>query len=58
MGAQFTLLPAHELVDRAYRPLHVLLKREGDVLNRGTIQRLFRGQGLSVRKRREQGRHC
>ncbi len=35
-----------------YRRLHVLLRREGHVVNRKKIQRLYREEGLSVRKRR------
>ena len=35
-----------------YRRLHVLLKREGHVVNRKKTQRLYREEGLSVRKRR------
>lgn len=35
-----------------YRRLHVLLRREGDVVNRKKTQRLYREEGLSVRKRR------
>lgn len=35
-----------------YRRLHVLLRREGHFLNRKKTQRLYREEGLSVRKRR------
>ncbi len=35
-----------------YRRLHVLLRREGHVVNRKKIQRLYLEEGLSVRKRR------
>lgn len=35
-----------------YRPLHVLLRREGYVVNRETTHRLYREDGLSVRKGR------
>lgn len=35
-----------------YRRLHVLLRREGRVMNRKKTQRLYREEGLSVRKRR------
>lgn len=35
-----------------YRRLHVLLRREGLVVNRKKTQRLYREEGLSVRKRR------
>jgi transposase InsO family protein len=35
-----------------YRRLHVLLRREGYVVNRKKTQRLYREEGLSVRKRR------
>jgi putative transposase len=36
----------------SYRRLHVLLRREGHVVNRKKTQRLYREEGLSVRKRR------
>ena len=35
-----------------YRRLHVLLRREGHIVNRKKTQRLYREEGLSVRKRR------
>lgn len=35
-----------------YRRLHVLLRREGHVVNRKKTQRLYREEDLSVRKRR------
>ena len=35
-----------------YRRLHVLLRREGHAINRKRTQRLYREEGLSVRKRR------
>jgi putative transposase len=35
-----------------YRRLHVLLRREGHVVNRKKTQRLYREEGLSVRRRR------
>ncbi len=35
-----------------YRRLHVLLRREGHAVNRKKTQRLYREEGLSVRKRR------
>ena len=35
-----------------YRRLHVLLRREGHAINRKKTQRLYREEGLSVRKRR------
>jgi len=35
-----------------YRRLHVLLRREGYVLNRKKTQRLYREEGFSVRKRK------
>jgi putative transposase len=35
-----------------YRRLHVLLRREGLVVNRKKTQRLYREEGLAVRKRR------
>lgn len=35
-----------------YRRLHVLLRREGEMLNRKKTYRLYREEGLSVRRRR------
>jgi transposase InsO family protein len=35
-----------------YRRLHVLLRQEGYAMNRKTTQRLYREEGLSVRRRR------
>jgi transposase InsO family protein len=35
-----------------YRRLHVLLRREGLVLNRKKTQRLYREEGLMVQRRR------
>src|SRR5829696_7638150 len=35
-----------------YRRLHVLLRREGERLNHKKTQRLYREEGLSVRRRR------
>ncbi len=35
-----------------YRRLHVLLRHEGHTLNRKKTQRLYREEGLSVRRRR------
>ena len=35
-----------------YRRLHVLLSHEGHVVNRKRTQRLYREEGLSVRRRR------
>ena len=35
-----------------YRRLHVLLRREGVIVNRKKVQRLYREEGLTVRKRR------
>jgi len=35
-----------------YRRLHVLLRHEGHALNRKKTQRLYREEGLSVRRRR------
>jgi putative transposase len=37
---------------RGYRRLHVLLRHEGLVANRKRSQRLYREEGLTVRKRR------
>lgn len=39
-----------------YRRLHVLLRREGFVMNRKKTQRLYREEGLAVRKRRARKR--
>ncbi len=39
-----------------YRRLHVILRRDGDVLNRKRTQRLYREEGLSVRRRRSRKR--
>lgn len=39
-----------------YRRLHVILRRDGHVLNRKRTQRLFREEGLSVRRRRSRKR--
>jgi putative transposase len=35
-----------------YRRLHILLRTEGHVLNRKKTQRLYREEGLTVRKRK------
>jgi putative transposase len=39
-----------------YRRLHVLLRGEGHVVNRKKTQRLYREEGLTVRKRRSRKR--
>jgi putative transposase len=39
-----------------YRRLHVILRRDGHVLNRKRAQRLYREEGLSVRRRRSRKR--
>ncbi|MGE4374014.1 MAG: IS3 family transposase [Xanthobacter sp.] len=39
-----------------YRRLHVILRRDGHVLNRNRTQRLYREEGLSVRRRRSRKR--
>ena len=39
-----------------YRRLHVLLRREGLVVNRKRTQRLYREEGLTVRRRRDRKR--
>lgn len=39
-----------------YRRLHVILRRDGYVLNRKRTQRLYREEGLSVRRRRSRKR--
>lgn len=41
-----------------YRRLHVLLRRDGLVINRKKAQRLYREEGLTVRKRRGRKRAC
>lgn len=41
-----------------YRRLHVLLRRDGLVINRKKTQRLYREEGLTVRKRRGRKRAC
>lgn len=43
---------AHERRRFGYRRLHVLLRQEGAVVNRKRTQRLYREEGLAVRKRR------
>jgi hypothetical protein len=35
-----------------YRRLHILLRREGVMINRKKTQRLYREEGLAVRRRR------
>ena len=35
-----------------YRRLHVLLRREGEAASRNKVYRLYRGEGLAVRKRK------
>jgi putative transposase len=35
-----------------YRPLHVLLRRDGIVVNHKRVERLYREEGLTVRRRR------
>lgn len=55
--------PRHELVKRlrqlaeerprfGYRRLHVLLRREGQMVNRKLVYRLYREEGLAVRRRK------
>lgn len=39
-----------------YRRLHVILRRDGHMLNRKRTQRLYREEGLSVRRRRSRKR--
>ena len=43
---------AHERVRWGYRRLHLLLKREGVTANRKRIYRLYRDEGLAVRRRK------
>ena len=42
---------AHERRRFGYRRLHVLLRREGQVVNRKRVQRLYREEKLTVRRR-------
>jgi putative transposase len=39
-----------------YRRLHILLRREGVMINRKKTQRLYYEEGLAVRRRRSRGR--
>ena len=39
-----------------YRRLHILLRREGVMINRKKTQRLYREEGLAVRRRRNRRR--
>ena len=39
-----------------YRRLHILLRREGGMINRKKTQRLYREEGLTVRRRRSRRR--
>jgi len=39
-----------------YRRLHILLRREGVMINRKKTQRLYREEGLAVRRRRSRKR--
>ncbi|MAL75014.1 MAG: IS3 family transposase [Rhodospirillaceae bacterium] len=39
-----------------YRRLHILLRREGVMINRKKVQRLYREEGLAVRRRRSRRR--
>ena len=41
---------------RGYRPLHILMRRDGIRINRKKTQRLYREQGLTMRRRK--GRKC
>jgi len=41
-----------------YRRLHILLRREGYVVNRKKTQRLYREEGLTVRRRKGRKRAC
>ena len=43
---------AHERVRFGYRRLHVLLVREGVVVNKKCVYRLYREEGLAVRKKK------
>ena len=42
---------AHERRRFGYRRPHVILKSEGLVVNRQKSQRIYRGEGLKVRRR-------
>ena len=39
-----------------YRRLHILLRREGIIINRKSTQRLYKEEGLAVRRRRSRSR--
>ena len=41
-----------------YRRLHILLRRDGVLVNRKKTQRLYTEEGLTVRKRRARRRAC
>ena len=43
---------AHQRRRFGYRRLHILLRREGTVINRKKTQRLYREEGLTVRRRK------
>lgn len=43
---------AHQRRRFGYRRLHILLRRDGHTLNRKKIQRLYREEGLTVRRRK------
>ena len=42
---------AHERRRFGYRRIHILLRREGNVVNRKRVQRIYREERLTVRKR-------
>jgi putative transposase len=43
---------AHQRRRFGYRRLHVLLRRDGIMINRKKTQRLYREEGLTVRRRK------
>ena len=40
------------MMRRGYRRLHILLRRDGVIINRKKTQRLYREEGLMVRRRK------
>lgn len=47
---------AHARHRFGYRRLHVLLRRDGEAASRNKVYRLYRAEGLSVRKRKNKRR--
>ena len=44
------------MMRRGYRRLDILLRRDGVIINRKKTQRLYREEGLMVRRRKERKR--